>query len=261
VPVAIARNDIGLIVIDSIAANYRAEFDRGDGNGNGKKKSAQALAERSKQLTHLGTYLRELARKHNIAIVTANQVLDRFTAATNVYDHASQPASQAVSHRSDSGNAQQTWVRQGNQERTMSDFVPDKISQGFDGFVLSSLDPLSFDHQQRFFTGWGDLPSAFSYPRSYHASNLKTPSLGLSWTNKLSARLVLLREPIYKPQDYVLGPGSDIAGWRRTVKVAFGQWCSDDNGDDGTEFEIWSGGIRALGSNAEVKEALKPKSG
>lgn len=256
VPVAISRNNVGLIVIDSIAANYRAEFDRGDGNG--KKKSAQAFAERSKQLTQLGTHLRELALKHNIAIVTANQVLDRFTAAARAYDYNSQPASQAVSHRSDSGNARQTTAISGLEERSMSKVVLDKASQEHDRSNLSNLDLLNFDHQQRFFTGWGDLPPVFPYAHMYHATNLKTPSLGLAWTNQLSARLVLLKEPIYKTQDYLLGPGSDIAGWRRTVKVAYGQWCSDSNGAEGIMFEIWSGGIRAFGHGTEVEEAKDP---
>ena len=56
--------------------------------------------------------------------------------------------------------------------------------------------------------------------------------------------MVLLKEPIYKPQDYVLGPGSDIAGWHRHMKVAFARWCADCNGGEGTRFEIWAGGLR-----------------
>jgi DNA repair protein RAD57 len=35
VPVAIKRHNIGLIVLDSVAANYRAEFERPGANRNG----------------------------------------------------------------------------------------------------------------------------------------------------------------------------------------------------------------------------------
>jgi len=92
------------------------------------------------------------------------------------------------------------------------------------------------DHQQRFFSGWGDDPGT--------TTELKTPSLGLTWTNQVAARIVLLKEPILKPQDYVLGPGMDIVGWKRSLKVAFASWCEDDNGGRGTPFEIWEGGLR-----------------
>ncbi|KAG9728123.1 hypothetical protein KCU73_g12449, partial [Aureobasidium melanogenum] len=102
--------------------------------------------------------------------------------------------------------------------------------------LLSTNDPLSLDHQQRFFTGWGDHRSM---------RDLKTPSLGLTWTNQLSARIVLLKQPILKPQDYLLGPGMDIVGWRRHLKVAFSAWSRDDNGTDGVEFEVCEEGIRS----------------
>ncbi|KAG9746106.1 P-loop containing nucleoside triphosphate hydrolase protein, partial [Aureobasidium melanogenum] len=77
VPVQIARANVGLIIIDSVAANFRAEFDRAGTN------SSDALARRSLQLTQLGAHLRDLARSHNIAIVVANQVLDRFGPAAS----------------------------------------------------------------------------------------------------------------------------------------------------------------------------------
>lgn len=109
---------------------------------------------------------------------------------------------------------------------------------------LSTSDPLALDHQQRFFSGWGDIP--LSFHNQFPLANLKTPSLGLTWTSQLAARVVLLREPIYKPQDYLLGPGSDIIGWRRYVKVAFAKWAGDANGVDGNRFEIWEGGLRKL---------------
>lgn len=67
-PIALARHNIGLCIIDSIAANYREE----------DHSSASALAHRSTQLVRLGSLLRSLARIHNCAFVVSNQVGDRF---------------------------------------------------------------------------------------------------------------------------------------------------------------------------------------
>lgn len=261
VPVAVKRGNVGLIVLDSVAANFRAEFDRGSGNG--KKQSAEAFAERSRQLTRLGALLREIAEDHNVAVVVANQVQDRFTAVANIQEHASQPASQAMSYRSDSGNSKAASTQSRDRERAVpqNDIVFEIQAAGEEEGLptLSTIDPLSFDHQHRFFTGWGDHPSVFPFSHAYHATHSKTPSLGLPWTNQLSARVVLLKEPIYKAQDYLLGPGSDIAGWKRTIKVAFGQSAADDNGMNGTEFEIWSGGIRAFDNGTNGEDGITGK--
>ncbi|KAG9686503.1 P-loop containing nucleoside triphosphate hydrolase protein, partial [Aureobasidium melanogenum] len=215
VPVQIARANVGLIIIDSVAANFRAEFDRAGTN------SSDALARRSLQLTQLGAHLRDLARSHNVAIVVANQVLDRFGPAASLFDATATPLSQ---------NSVATQISSTNNNNTT---IPPPSQQP--QLLLSTNDPLSLDHQQRFFTGWGD---------HRFMRDLKTPSLGLTWTNQLSARIVLLKQPILKPQDYLLGPGMDIVGWRRYLKVAFSAWSRDDNGTDGVEFEVCEEGIR-----------------
>jgi DNA repair protein RAD57 len=215
VPVHIARANVGLIIVDSVAANFRAEFDRTGAN------SSDALARRSLQLTQLGAHLRHLARSHNVAIVVANQVLDRFGPVASLFDTTATPLSQ---------NSVATQVSSTNNNN--SAFPPPSQQPQ----LLSTNDPLSLDHQQRFFTGWGD---------QRFIRDLKTPSLGLTWTNQLSARVVLLKQPILKPQDYLLGPGMDIVGWRRHLKVAFSAWSRDDNGTDGVEFEVCEEGIRS----------------
>ncbi|KAH0292310.1 P-loop containing nucleoside triphosphate hydrolase protein, partial [Aureobasidium sp. EXF-3399] len=216
VPVQIARADVGLIIVDSVAANFRAEFDRVGAN------SSDALARRSLQLTQLGAHLRDLARSHNVAVVVANQVLDRFGPVASLFDATATPLSQ---------NSVATQVSSANNNTAA---LPPPSQQS--PLLLSTNDPLSLDHQQRFFTGWGD--------RRF-MRDLKTPSLGLTWTNQLSARVVLLKQPILKPQDYLLGPGMDIVGWRRHLKVAFSAWSRDDNGTDGVEFEVCEEGIRS----------------
>lgn len=218
VPVQIARANVGLIIVDSVAANFRAEFDRVGAN------SSDALARRSLQLTQLGAHLRDLARSHNVAIVVANQVLDRFGPAASIFDTTATPLSQ---------NSVTTQMSSTNNNKTST--LPPPSSQQ-PQLLLSTNDPLSLDHQQRFFTGWGD---------HRFMRDLKTPSLGLTWTNQLSARIVLLKQPILKPQDYLLGPGMDIVGWRRHLKVAFSAWSRDDNGTDGVEFEVCEEGIRS----------------
>ncbi|KKY29615.1 putative dna repair protein rad57 [Diaporthe ampelina] len=85
VPVQVKRSNIGLIVLDSVAANYRAEFDRSVRNDSGALGAAseggrsvgQNMGARSAELVRLGTLLRDLARNHNIAVVVSNQVADR----------------------------------------------------------------------------------------------------------------------------------------------------------------------------------------
>jgi DNA repair protein RAD57 len=205
VPVQIARADVGLIIVDSVAANFRAEFDRVGAN------SSDALARRSLQLTQLGAHLRDLARSHNVAIVVANQVLDRFGPVASLFDATATPLSQ---------NSVTTQVSSTNNNNNPAALAPPSQQPQL---VLSTNDPLSLDHQQRFFTGWGD---------HRFVRDLKTPSLGLTWTNQLSARVVLLKQPILKPQDYLLGPGMDIVGWRRHLKVAFSAWSRDDKKQD-----------------------------
>ncbi|CAK7267439.1 DNA repair protein rhp57 [Sporothrix epigloea] len=81
----------GLVILDSVAANFRPFF----GGNMGEKATAfneksctdrstsaggrnTSLAARSLELTRLGTLLRTLAQKHNLAVVVANQVADRF---------------------------------------------------------------------------------------------------------------------------------------------------------------------------------------
>jgi DNA repair protein RAD57 len=120
VPVAIQQWNIGLVVIDSIASNYRAEFDDLPGsnaiprNGNHKASNVRAMGERMRLLTQLGSFLRDLARRENIAIVVSNQVSDRFD--------------------------------------SVSPLQPNELPGGG-----TSVDPLSLDHQQRWITGWGDI--------------------------------------------------------------------------------------------------------
>lgn len=214
-PIAIARHDVGLVVIDSIAANYRAE--------RSGSSAPAALAERSGQLSRLGSQLQELARRFNCAIVLSNQVADRFAPVPSM-----PPSSASRLEIATSSSPQ----------------PPSSIPQ-----QVRSFNPLTLDHQLRFFSGWGSHPNL-----SHH--NLKSPSLGLVWANQLACRLVLLKDA--SPAQGIGGSqsretlGGESADWtpmkwRRWLKVAFAAWADATEGaDEDVEFEIWAGGVRSV---------------
>lgn len=222
VPAAIQRLDVGLLVIDSIAANYRAEFERGKA-----KKGAEAFAKRGAQMAILGAHLRKLAHEHNIAVVVANQVADRFAVFEPT---ALWPVQSQSTNRSGPGSPRLS--AHGESALYSQDDPPAPALQH-----LSTDDPLALDHQQRFFTGWGDEPEQL---------HLKTPSLGLTWTNQLAARIAMIKEPIYADRAYAVGEDREVVGWDRRVKVVFGAWCPPS----GTRVEIWEGGVRSLREEA-----------
>ena len=201
-------------MIDSIAANYRAEFDKGG-------KPSHSLAKRSAQVAQLGTHLRDLARTHNIAIVVANQVADRFESQYQQLAPLSQSQTQS-------------------QTPGASTTAPNLTSAPPE-ILFSTPYPLALDHQQRFFTGWGDDPSP--HPND----TLKTPSLGLTWTNQLATRIALIRSPIYENRAYQPGEDKVVAGWKRTMKIVFSAW----SGEGEIQYDIWKGGVRGVVDGGE----------
>ncbi|KAF2736879.1 DNA repair protein-like protein RAD57 [Polyplosphaeria fusca] len=224
-PVAIRKHNVGLVVLDSVAANYRAEFEK-----RGPRDGAASMAKRGTQLMQLGALLRDLARTEGISIVVANQVADRFT---NPPPSAS--VSNAVS-RSTSANSQ------GVEPEGIQQVTP-IASQGEETLVLSP-DPLALDHQQRWFTGWGD--NRFDSPQT-----LKTPSLGLVWTNQIACRIALIKEPVFADrrnmgtangQDPSTEEDHHISKWKRWFKVVFAPWTPSSD-DRGIEFEVRKKGI------------------
>jgi len=222
-PVALTRHNVGLVILDSIAANYRAE--RSSAN------TPLALATRSAQLVRLGALLRGLAREHGCAIVVANQVADRF-APTSTTSRASTSGPNHAPSSSPASTATQ-------------------------GQFTATPSVLSLDHQQRFFTGWG------AHPSSLHGShNLKTPCLGLVWTNQIACRIALIKDRDYGNAG--TGEGEVHVGvvggaewnprrWRRWLRVAFAPWVeATADGDMGVEFEVCSDGVRAVGNNFQA---------
>lgn len=231
---------MGLVIIDSVAANYRAEFEKKGANG-----GAASMARRGTQLVQLGALLRELARTEGIAVVVANQVADRFT----------KPPS-AVSSRTTSTNSQSnTRTPSTNSQGNGRDHTPqpsNPLSQSEEGILLSP-DPLALDHQQRWFTGWGDMQHEPSHAQ-------KTPSLGLVWTNQLACRIALIKLPVFANRPLIHAVNGEdqwaeeethISKWRRWFKVVFAPWAPPSDGR-GTEFEIAKTGVR------HVPKKVKP---
>jgi DNA repair protein RAD57 len=203
VPVAIERYNVGLVIIDSIAANYRAEQEESQTPA---RNGGIGMAERRTMLVSLGSHLKRLANERGIAIVVANQVADRFLQENSAFSQSQHPYSQAT-----------PLSRQ------------DRVA----------INPLTtLDHQQRFFTGWGDLVG----PGDDLAdpSRWKTPALGLVWANQIAGRVALVRGQSIPDENGELSERR-----RRFLRVAFAAWTASTF-DHGIEFEITSSGLVSL---------------
>lgn len=303
VPIEAARRGVGLIILDSVAANFRAEFDPASAA------RTNGLAARSANLVRLGMQLRNLARSQNLAVVVANQVADRFesrtpmrprpplfaavtstsTTTTTSGDHQSKSklgeSSSNAAVGGEGGGA--TNITRGpirmTQESPLASRSRPLPSTNNDLLPSSSLglpevswprpvDPyqqsgpeipaLLLDHQQRWFTGWGD-----DEDDSVSVGSYKTPSLGLVWSTQISARIALLKKPAYGRSGN-LGEGGDSDmittrhSWRRWMKVVFAPHVAPSGpGLDGAiEYEICNSGLRGItASHSSGKTTAKRK--
>ncbi|KAJ5917455.1 hypothetical protein N7466_011009 [Penicillium verhagenii] len=206
-PVAIARYDVGLVIIDSITSNYRAE---------NNDHSAVSLSTRSTELARLGQMLRNLAAKENIAIVIANQVSDRFGPLENVTDElisATFPLASSPTGGPDSGIAspippnvadipapstqsQQDAPPSSSEDSSQTPAEEDPFSGLYAIGDPARIKFMTLMHQERFFTGWGDT----RYPVE---SSLKTPAMGYFWSTQIACRIALKKETrsLYVPWD------------------------------------------------------------
>ncbi|KAI5294746.1 hypothetical protein KEM52_003304 [Ascosphaera acerosa] len=222
VPVMVERHNIGLVVIDSIAANYRDELSSQD---------SSTLLERAWQLKQLGHALQMLAVQRNIAIVASNQVYDHWTDLSVADDPLrpgpAEPSPTATPRTRPSGTGLDlvtnsspamptTPVTPSSRHgMTASDMPPDShsapvtpshpTSTNFDGHqTLSQCDPpvevpplataLSLEYQQPFFAGIGDADG----------ESLKAPALGVVWTNQVACRIILSKEEFLVPRANVM---------------------------------------------------------
>ncbi|EAW07580.1 putative DNA repair protein (Rad57) [Aspergillus clavatus NRRL 1] len=242
-PVAITRYNVGLVVIDSITANYRAEH---------TSHNVQGLSTRSSELAKLGQLLRNLATAHNIAIVVANQVSDRFdpletnptllrTAAygNTVFSSSpapTQPQGPPTPLRRENAASPRPPTRSRFLEPATAElspqillpppssspafpsspFVSDDQQQqqqpDFDGSYLVGNaihnELLDLVHQQRFFTGWGDEspPTQTNTYPSLRQPSQKTPALGFVWTTQIACRIALKKQDLPAPIDPPTSP-------------------------------------------------------
>ncbi|KAK2850725.1 hypothetical protein FQN49_005380 [Arthroderma sp. PD_2] len=211
IPVAISRYNVGLVVIDSITANYRAES---------CTESVSGLLERSWQLKKLGHLLRTLAVTHNIAIVVANQISDGFESTLNDSFHeelreipgsplgrSSPGATPSFAPASQSYQQPKAMANKSTQSPLPRSLQVDQGPHddgGVHTFTIPGFNALlSLDYQQPFFTGWGDAPyfhpgdGPFGAPKGF-----KLPALGLIWTNQIGCRIVL-KSKTSQPPDLI----------------------------------------------------------
>ncbi|KAL2129340.1 hypothetical protein VTI74DRAFT_7922 [Chaetomium olivicolor] len=312
VPVEIERRGIGLLVLDSVAANYRAEFERSASAGQGSNMGA-----RSAELVKLGMHLRDLAQRHNLAVVVSNQVADRFTGSggsSSGFANFKTPASslpyQRHTHTPGFRSTQESPLA--TRSRGPLPNLPSDPPSSIPSRTVEEQPPpspplpppppayqpppdnlpthdqhqpthpvLLLDHQQRWFTGWGDSPFAFRFSSSSSSSSsssyysspqpLKTPSLGLVWSTQISTRIALFRQPRhaharshYRPLDLgddgaSLGGVRSLAaggGWRRFMKVVFAAHAAETGPglEQAREFEVWMGGLRSVGKERRGRE-------
>jgi DNA repair protein RAD57 len=249
VPVVIAKYGIRLIVLDSVAANYRAEFER-PGAGNGQSGGAN-MAQRSFELVKLGQLLRDLAREHGLVVVVANQVADRFMG-----DSRNSPGGSFNPHpkttNQSSALAKRETVDTHGLLPNSSLLGSAASSSGTTGSAFKfTSDSMSLDHQQRWFTGWGDE----QYPSYLAAKNQKTPSLGFIWTSQISCRIALIKRPVYGRtliSDEETERGEPVLRrWRRWMKVVFAPHTASSGPgvSRAIEFEIKGEGLTAVQKN------------
>lgn len=238
VPVLLERNSIGLIVLDSVAANYRAEFEHQGSRGSN-------MAARSTQLVRLGSLLRDLARRHGIAVVVANQVADRFASSFNLPRPLATQRGTAIPPESPLGSRSDHMPPPPTLSSTPSSSMPFPPSE--DGPPAPPV--LQLDHQQRWFTGWGDEPR----PSKSH----KTPSLGLVWSTQIACRVALIKRPVYGRPRRIAAPldaedddqdnGPTLRSWRRWMKVVFAPHVAPagQGVNDAPEFQVTMAGLKS----------------
>lgn len=218
-PNAIRKYHVGLVVLDSVAANYRAEHG---------STAPRDLATRASQLAKLGKLLRHLAKEENIAVVVANQVSDRFE---------------------DLHVTSRYGGRQHSAPKPSPSLPPSSSTQDVPASSAGYSEPgprepsLTLDFQQRFFTGWGDETPGNSF------DGLKTPALGLGWTNQIACRIALKMEtwrPSADTHDFTVTgcPGDNL--WqerkkRRYLRLVFAPWAAATI--DPVEYEIRPDGV------------------
>ncbi|KAK6351090.1 hypothetical protein TWF718_004263 [Orbilia javanica] len=282
-PRAIENFGAGLVIVDSIAANFRVDDedvgdDSGNGNNNvsmgaggggrGKGGWSSKLARRAGDIVRLGMCLKEMAMKYNVAVVVANQVSDTFepawvkrnrmaSMATGQQQQQQQlhlqlpPSSSAIISSIDSssgGTPTATQIGGQSTQQGGSQEIPSAMSQ----YGLPTDDMMmTYDYQAKWFNGWGeDVDDTTGEEEdgdevlAQALSKLKTPMLGMTWTNLLDGRMALVKATARREEGGLVGEDGEGEGrTRRWVKVVFASWA-----ESGVllEYEIWEGGVKSV---------------
>lgn len=277
-PIALARHNIGLCIIDSIAANYREEG----------HSSASALAHRSTQLVRLGALLRSLARIHNCAFVVSNQVADRFPPTNGSNHHLSAQALPSNVQQTISVY-QRSLLTLDHQQRFFTGWGAHP-SSSFLNLKTPSLG-LVWANQIACRIALIKEPQ-YGAPRKQGAA-CESGTGEEAQANKLgtenkeegeACRIELIKEPQYgapqkqgaacersgtgeEAQAFKLGTenkeeeGEESVErspmhWRRWMRVVFAPWVrATGESEKGVEFELWAGGIRVVQPDA-IEEAI-----
>ncbi|KAL8717479.1 MAG: hypothetical protein Q9181_008322, partial [Wetmoreana brouardii] len=225
-PVLLQRHNIGLVIIDSIAANYRAERSSSSSTSN-----AAALGLRSSQLVKLGHQLRSLAREYDCAIVVSNQVADRFPPTPTSPPHGPQRQQQQQLFGSSPPSSSPSQQGSQTQMPSLNSMImppPPPHSSPLNSHLTPLFPPLTLDHQQNFFTGWSSPPSSHQSTsltqNQSQNQNLKTPSLGLVWSNQIACRIALIKECA---SDSRIG-GEEVIGGRLNQKGMGGRTVQEE---------------------------------
>jgi DNA repair protein RAD57 len=305
VPVEVARRNVGLVVLDSVAANYRAEYGGARGS---------TMAKRGNDLVRLGAQLRDLATAHGLAVVVANQVADRFPTvggggggggrgegsrglAFVLRPPPSTPAFDARVATQESPLAARSKARPRPPPPSVMALIPPSsastpgtprqvyhhhtntpTADNLYGTAPPAddaddgpppLPALLLDHQQRWFTGWGDEPVGVRFSSEEDDGDgesgehdlieerLKTPSLGLVWSTQIACRVALLKRAAEGRRVRPAGESSSERGdgdsigdgsttsWQRWFKVVYAPHVPAGEGP-GVEFEVTREGVKGV---------------
>lgn len=179
--------------------------------------------------------LHKLAREFNCAIVIANQVSDRFSAAPT-----SSAGGGVIGGRGLLSSTQHSGSLLSSSPASVS------TQQGHPGDGGLALPPavLSLDHQLNWFSGWGDQRDRATSEDQF---GKKTPALGLTWANQVACRVALIKEVSHAEPTGAGGADWAPRRWRRFMRVVYAPWVAPiGEGDKGVEFEVWEGGLRAI---------------
>lgn len=195
-------NPIKLIVLDSIAAIFRADLDQARSNENGIWKDTKLrMTERAAEMNQVADGLKFLADRYRLAVVIVNQVSDVMD-MTSSYLHAVRPTDAiGLNHAWNTSGiivpAISTNPAEAGQRLSLESPTPSSSNQSTTTPTTSSSTPTNIDL---------DGPSAI--PLDYHqqaahftgqrvTNNRKEAALGLVWANAINIRIMLSRSNVF----------------------------------------------------------------